>query len=63
MVLFPNDKCASVKDLLVSVTSVLLISVFDHSHKKRKETRAEPAVFALELEFQKFLEPSSREPA
>ena len=40
--------------------------MFNHSHKKRKdrlETRAKPAVFSLELEFRKLLEPSPREPA
>ena len=37
-----------------------------HSHKKRKdsvETLAEPAVFSLELEFRKLLEPSLHESA
>ena len=37
-----------------------------HSHKKRKnslERRAEPAVFSLQLEFRKLLEPTPHKPA
>ena len=42
------------------------IAEWNHSHKKRKdslETLAVPAVFSLEFEFRKLLEPSLREPA
>ena len=64
---------AATTPLLITITNLVILVIItyirayiNHSHKKRKdslETRAEPAVFSLQLEFRKFLEASLREPA